>query len=227
VEPFIPLARLEALPYVKPKQGREYWLLDGALRDPELVRARALARMDWAFGAPRRAEPWPGQRAPGALLSAELAPIERWVRQVTGARSLWQAEPEAGATLDHNIVQAVGAAESGPRPHSDSRRLCRFAAVLYLHPRPDPEAGTSFFRLRLPDGRLGGNSVPPPHANLPEALGVRGLPLQAWSTDLSLPNTWNRLLLYRGDLVHSATRYFGSSLEDKRLTAVCFWMARM
>lgn len=217
--------RRPSLPYRHPQQGRDFWIVDGILPDPDAVRARQLARTEWELGLPYRPETWPGMRAPGALLPEELAGLEARVRALTGAQRLWKETDPQGATLNHNVVQVVGASESGPRPHTDSRRLCRFAAVIFLTPGAPPEAGTTFYRLRYPDGSLSGNLCPAPHANLREALGVSKLPLQAWSPELSIPNIYNRLLLYRADLVHSATGYFGTELPGKRMTAVFFWMA--
>jgi hypothetical protein len=76
-----------------------------------------------------------------------------------------------------------------------------------------------------PDGTLGGNLCPPPYANLVEALGVTRLPLEAWREEVRVPNVFNRLLVYRSNLVHSATAYFGTTHREKRLTIVFFWMA--
>jgi hypothetical protein len=56
-------------------------------------------------------------------------------------------------------------------------------------------------------------------------LGVPALPLSAWKEDVVVPNVFNRLLVYRADLVHSASRYFGFAKVEKRLTVVFFWMA--
>jgi hypothetical protein len=164
-------------------------------------------------------------RAAGALLPDELALVEAWVKQVTGARKLWLEATPQGATLNHNYAQLVGIAESGPRPHTDSRALCRYAAVIYLTPDPDADGGTSFYRLRHADGTLGGNLCSPPHANLRQALGVTGLPLTAWQEELRVENRFNRMLLYRANMVHSASAYFGFAHAEKRLTAVFFWMA--
>jgi hypothetical protein len=97
--------------------------------------------------------------------------------------------------------------------------------VIYLTPQPDPHAGTSFYRLRSPDGALGGNLCGPQHADLSQALGVRSLPLTAWLEDVRVENRFNRIVLYRGDLVHSASAYFGFEHSDKRMTATFFWMA--
>ena len=51
-----------ALPYRKPTEGRDYWIVDDALPDPLAVRQRALAREDWSLGYPHRPESWPGMR---------------------------------------------------------------------------------------------------------------------------------------------------------------------
>ncbi len=217
--------RRPTLSYRKPQLGRDYWLRDDILPNAAEVARRCFDKADWELGAPHRPEPWPGMRSAAALTTEELAPVEAWVRQVTGAKRLWQQATPGGSTLNHNYVQLVGGIESGPRPHTDSLKLCRYAAVIYLSPEPLPAAGTSFYRLRYPDGALGGNFCSPPHANLREALGVTSLPPQAWSEDVRVDNRFNRMLLYRANLVHSASGYFGCEHEDKRMTAVFFWMA--
>jgi hypothetical protein len=216
---------LPSLTYRKPQLGRDYWINDNILPDPLVVSQRCYAQSQWELGAPHRNEPWPGMRAAGALLPGELAPVEAWVKQVTGAKKLWTEATPDGATLNHNFAQLVGIAESGPRPHTDSRKLCRYAAVIYLTPDPEPDGGTSFYRLRYPNGALGGNICSPPHANLREALGVKGLPLEAWQEETRVANKFNRMLLYRANMVHSASSYFGFDHDEKRMTAVFFWMA--
>jgi hypothetical protein len=217
--------RRPSLPYRQPQQGRDYWIVDGILPNAQEVVDRSLARTEWERGLPHRPETWPGMRASGALLPDELTAVEARVCALTGARRLWKETDPQGATLNHNVIQMVAASESGPRPHTDSRVLCRFAAVIYLTPGAPVGAGTTFYRLRYPDGTLSGNLCPAPHVSLRDALGVATLPLQAWHPELSVPNVFNRMLLYRADMVHSATAYFGKELKDRRMTAVFFWMA--
>jgi hypothetical protein len=208
-----------------PLEGQDYWVVDGILPDAEAVVGRFRHRTEWELGFPHTRETWPGMRSRHGLEPAELEALEVKVRELTSARRLWSETAPSGAFLNHNVVQVVGANESGPRPHTDSRDLCRYAAVIYLTPNPLGGAGTTFYRLRYPNGKLSGNVCPAPHANLREALGVTALPLQAWHPELSIPNVFNRLLLYRADLVHSATSYFGHDLATKRMTALFFWMA--
>ncbi len=217
--------RLPLLPYRKPTEGRDYWTIDDALPDAEALRARCLARSDWIEGWPHKPESWPGLRSIPALDEAELAHVEALVRKATGAKKLWVETAGDGTTLNHNCVQVVGAGECEPRPHTDSLALCRYAAVLYLTPGAPEDCGTAFYRQRLPGGQRGGNFVSPPHRNLVEALGTRFVSPDAFAEDVRVPNRFNRLLLYRANLIHSATGYCGRTLQDKRMAAVFFWMA--
>lgn len=220
-----PRPPMRELPYEAPQQGRNYWVFDDALADPAALRARCLARRDWILGFPFRQESWPGRRTMPALDAGELDQVEALVRAATGAPRLWVETAPGGATLNHNCAQAVGGSHAHPRPHTDSLQLCRYAGVLYLTPDAPEHAGTGFYRQRLPDGRLGGNQVRPPHRNLVDALGTRFVPPDSFVEDVRVPNRFNRLLVYRANMIHSASAYFGSALADERLTAVFFWMA--
>lgn len=218
-----PAPQVQRLVYREPQLGRDYWVLDDALPDPLAVRERLLAREDWTQGAPYRPESWPGMRAQPALQPEELAPLEAWVCKQTGRKRLFQ--PPAPGQLNHNCVQLVGVHEALAAPHTDSRRLCRYAGVLYLSPEGAEVAGTTFFRVRQPDGSPGGNTLPARYDNLVEALGTRFVPPDLFMPDVSVDLRFNRLLLYRADLIHSATSYFGREKTEKRMTAVFFWQA--
>ena len=213
------------LPYRKPTEGRDYWLIDDALPQAMAVRERALAREDWSLGYPHRPESWPGMRVIPGLEPEELAHVEALVRKATGMKKLWVETAPDGGHLNHNCVQVVGEDECEARPHTDSRKLCKYAAVLYLNPAVPEDCGTSFYRQRLPSGQLGGNTVSGPHANLVEALGARFVPQNSFVEDLRIPHRFNRLLVYQGNLVHSASAYWGHELAEKRMAAVFFWMA--
>lgn len=200
-------------------------MLDDALPDPHAVRERCLAKTDWEYGFPVTGATWPDMRAMPALREDEPAGVEARVREAAGAQTLWVSQAAAGQKLNHNCVQVVGAVEGAVKPHTDSLDLCRYAAVLYLNPQVPYSCGTSFFRQRLDGGRLGGNMVLPPHRNLVDALGNRFVQPNAFARDVCVPHRFNRLLLYKANIIPSASAYWG--LEDaasKRMTAVFFWM---
>jgi hypothetical protein len=215
---------MNQIPYRKPQLGRDYWIKDKALPNAAEVAERCLASTDWVLGHPYANQPWPGKRARNALRPEELSVVEDWVRTQTGASLLWQDTSAPSRLVDHNSAQLVGETESRSMPHTDSKD-CRYAGILYLSPQAPATAGTTFYRLRQPDGALGGNLCPPQHASLREALGVPSLPPTAWKEDVAVPNVFNRLLVYRGDLVHAASGYFGADHRSKRLTIVFFWRA--
>ena len=217
--------RMRPLPYRKPQSGRDYWVVDDVLPNAGEVRQRCLARTDWELGYPDTGEVWPGMRATPALLDEELAALDARVCALTGASRVWVEQSEAGTRLNHNCVQVVGSVEGSVKPHTDSSHLCRYAAVLYLNPDVPDHCGTSFFRQRLPGGQLGGNIVLPPHRNLAEALGNRFVRPDAFVEDVRVAHHYNRLLVYKANLIHSASAYWGLETATKRMTAVFFWMA--
>lgn len=217
--------QMRPLPYRKPMQGRDYWVVDDVLANAHEVRARCLARTDWELGYPYTGEVWPGMRAARALLDDELAALDATVCRLTGAAKVWVEQTETGMRLSHNCVQVVGSVEGAVKPHTDSANLCRYAGVLYLNPVVPDHCGTSFYRQRMPGGRLGGNIVLPPHRNLVEALGNRFVQPDAFIEDVRIAHRFNRLLLYKANLIHSASAYWGLDMAAKRMTAVFFWMA--
>lgn len=217
---------MRPLPYRKPTEGRDYWVVDEVLPNPDEVRQRCLAKTDWEYGYPATGEVWPGMRANDALLPAELEALEARVRQLTGAKRLWVGQTEDGLRLNHNAVQVVGSLEGAVKPHTDSLNLCRYAAVIYLNSDVPERCGTSFFRQRMPNGQLAGNMVMPPHRNLVDALGNRFVAPTAFVEDVRVPHRYNRLLVYRSNIIHSASSYWGmDGVESKRMTALFFWMA--
>ncbi len=213
------------LSYRKPTLGRDYWIIDNALPNAHEVRERTLLRTDWIEGYPHKPESWPGLRVVPGLLPNELAAIEQQVKAATAVSKLWVVSAPDGAQLNHNCVQVVGEHECEPRPHTDSLRLCKYAAVLYLNPDVPNDCGTAFYRQRMAGGALGGNFVSPPHSNLVEALGTRFVPADAFVEDICIEHRFNRLLLYKSNIIHSATSYWGHTLAEKRMAAVFFWMA--
>jgi len=218
--------RVERLLYREPQLGKDYWVLDDVLSDPLGVRQRLLETPQWTLGAPHRPESWPGMRTQPALTPDELAPIERWFLKQSGRKRILPPVATAGGQFNHNCAQLVSADEGRILPHTDARSLCTHAAVLFLSPDAPRYAGTSFYRMRMPDGSLGGNVIPSKFNNLVETLGTRFVPPDLFVEELAVEPAFNRLVVFKADRIHSASGYFGQTLAQRRMTAVFFWMTR-
>jgi hypothetical protein len=214
------------LPYEKPELGVNHWIADNFF-DHKLavtIANRCFNKEKWKLGAPYTKELWPGMRSSKALKKQELLLVENWIKSKIGKNKLWVAHSD-NVVVDTNTAILVGGDEGAARPHVDNRQLCRYGAVLYLNLSPKENSGTSFYRLKYSNGAAGGNLVQPPYDNLVDALKTSSLPANAWYEDLSIENKFNRLILFKGNIVHSASGYFGKEKRDKRLAITFFWMA--
>ncbi len=215
----------QQLPYEKPEKDVNYWIHDDFFTDKEanIIANRCFNLKKWKLGKPYTNELWPGMRAKNALKKSELDKIESWVKSIIKKDKVWVVN-DASVVVDSNTALLVGGKEGEARPHTDNRKLCRYAAVLYLNRHPDPSAGTSFYRLKYKNGELGGNLVRHPYVNLVDALKTQSMPLDAWEEDVKIENQFNRLILFKGNMVHSASKYFGEEKRTKRLAITFFWM---
>ena len=215
-----------SLTYEKPEIGVNYWIEDDFFTQEEAIvlANRCFNKSKWKLGKPYTSELWPGMRSHNALNKKELLKVEDWVISKINKDALWVAK-STSVVVDSNAAILVGAEEGAARPHVDNRSLCTYAAVLYLSQKPDISAGTSFYRLKYNNGAPGGNIVEAPYLNLVDALNVQSLPLSAWYLDTVLENHFNRIVLFKGNMVHSASAYFGKEKREKRLAVTFFWMA--
>ena len=101
-------AASRVLPYRKPTEGRDYWVIDDLLPDAGAIRARCLAKPDWSLGFPHTAETWPGRRAIPALEPGDLAEVDARVMHATGSRKLWvEAAPDGKTLLPNGLGMGV------------------------------------------------------------------------------------------------------------------------
>ncbi|MFT5164319.1 MAG: hypothetical protein ACI9FJ_002920 [Alteromonadaceae bacterium] len=139
------------LPYEKPEPGVNLWIKDDFFPQEKAkkISNRCFIHKKWTLGKPYTNQLWPGMRSRKALSVAELKQVEDYVKSVIGKDKIWTLGGNDDVTVDSNSVHLVGEKEGKPRPHSDNRNLCRYAAVLYLSPNPDPAAGSRHFILSL------------------------------------------------------------------------------
>lgn len=213
------------LAYEKPELNVNYWIVDDFFSEKEAVKIanRCYNKKKWKLGKPYTEELWPGMRSKNALTRKELMLVELWVKNMIGSDNIWVAESN-DVVVDTNTAILVGSKEGAARPHTDSRQLCRYGGVLYLSKKAAPHSGTSFYRLKYKNGAAGGNLVTRPNQNLVDALKTNFLPSSSWYEEFSIENKFNRLILFKGNMVHSASSYFGKDKRDKRLAITFFWM---
>jgi uncharacterized protein DUF6445 len=112
--------------------------------------------------------------------------------------------------------------------HSDFQS---HAAAIYLTPNAPPETGTSFYRSKAyPFDRA-------PTEEMAAKLGKTAAEVEqgmyygklfdftAWDLVDTIGNVYNRLTLWNGRKVHSASNYFGHTKETGRLFQIFFFDA--
>ena len=186
-------------------------IIDDFYDDPQEVRARALA-CDYA---PVEGQiTFPGRNSKQKLLLDKLDMI---VSHLTGEALSGPRNPVSS----HGRFRITLAGETSRYlVHIDPTRLV-WAGVVYLNLPEQCRGGTLFFRHK----ELGSDRAPLTPAEL-EAHGLDkvgtllardGNDAGKWEHTMTLPMRFNRLVLYRPWLWHSAGESFGSSLEDGRL----------
>ncbi len=103
--------------------------------------------------------------------------------------------------------------------HSDAQA---WAGALYLVPGAPPEAGTSFHR----SWETGARACPTDPELLRRTYDGKLLDPTKWELIDRVGNVYNRLVLWRGNMIHSASCYFGTgAAEDSRLIMLLFFDA--
>lgn len=100
--------------------------------------------------------------------------------------------------------------------HSDGQT---HAGIVYLTPDAPLMAGTSFWKSKA-------NGARRPPATEEECIVTYGgklLDSTAWDLVDTVGNVYNRLVLWDGKLIHSASAYFGTDIQNGRLFQIFFF----
>lgn len=95
-----------------------------------------------------------------------------------------------------------------------------YAAIVYLTPGAPFSSGTSFWQSKHSRARMIG-----PNSNVDMTFG-RGAYLKDpnhWDLVDQVGNVFNRLILFNGKYIHSASEYFGEDVHDSRLFQIFFF----
>lgn len=135
----------------------------------------------------------------------------------------WHDDPEDTEFANGVFFSAFSHGERSEHPtvHADEPPDW-ITLLVYLNPRAPLNAGTSFWRHRetgltswpnAADARRLGRPVNRLRDQLERDAGDRRL----WTKTDSASNVYNRAVAYPGGMLHSASRHFGSNLENGRL----------
>lgn len=193
-------------------------VVDNFLANPDEVRAHALKQVFVA-----KPDYFRGKRTEQSFLNEDLrrsfamllgSPIPEWTK------------------YDTNGVFQICTAGEQLVYHSDHQQ---WAGTIYLTPNAPPSAGMTLYRSRRTLGRTvresmeihspGSYAMDVALAKQMEAEMYSGklLDRTAWEPVDVIGNVYNRLVLWNGQMVHAASDYFGSTLEDCRLFQMFFF----
>ena len=188
-------------------------VIDDFYADPASVRGRALA-CDYA--AKKDVLTYPGRNAVEAFLPEGL---DRMASIIVGEKLTGFAQ---GQSHHGKFRVTLEGEESRYQVHVDPSSLW-WVGVVYLTLPQHCEGGTAFYRHKA----LGYDSTPPQEvleaAGYPDVktlLAQDGPDLEKWEHLMTVPMRFNRLILYRPWMWHSAAPGFGDSPETGRLIQV-------
>ncbi len=92
-----------------------------------------------------------------------------------------------------------------------------WSCLVYLHPYPAKNSGTSFYKHKK-TGSMEWNDVV-----LGDTIEEDGNNWDKWIKTDTVANRYNRALLFRGKMWHAADDYFGNDFENGRLFQTFFF----
>jgi Family of unknown function (DUF6445) len=192
-------------------------VVDDVYDDPEQIR-QAAHRLPYPL--PAAGANYAGRNSADKLLLADTDKMLSWVA----------GEPLAGASdRAHGALRLTLAGDVG--------RYCvhvdvgvDWSGVLYLTRPEHCSGGTTFFRHRPTDtdhapvaaADLARCNASTPKEALDQILGQDSNDVTQWEQLVTVPMRFNRLVLFRPLLWHSAGDGFGTSIEDGRLVQLFF-----
>ncbi len=189
--------------------------------DDFLPEAQRLREAALRLTYPDQEGAFPGRNS---LERLEIDGLPEYISQLTGERLKPMSPPGSYAKFRITLAADVGRG----RVHVDPGY---WSGILYLSRPEDCRGGTDFFRHRRT-----GTDRRPMTAEEVEALGYAsfeeahadiierdGMDESAWETTMTVPMRFNRLVLLRPWLWHTAGRGFGDGLDNGRLVYLMFF----
>lgn len=191
-------------------------VVDDFYPDPHEVRKAAL-QADYP-------EPQAGKRYPGrnSARKFQVHGMDRIISQIVGEPVEGVRHPDAS----HSRFRITLAGEEGRYlAHVDPTPPQVVVGIVYLTLPEHCRGGTAFFRHRELDSDI----APQSYEELRTACGVDSLPAllerdgrdpEKWTHLMTVPMRFNRAVIYRPWMWHSAGESFGDSIENGRLVQI-------
>ena len=195
-----------------------YLVVDDFLPNPDELRRRALA-LDY----PDQRGQFPGRNS---LQRLELPGLTEASSSLVGEPLIPASRPQSHAKCRLTLSRDEGIG----RVHID---VSYWSGILYLSKPEDCRGGTDFFRHRATNSdrfpvtneelaATGFASFEDAHKGIIEGEGTKA---EAWEHVTRIPMRYNRLLLLRPWLWHTAGPGFGDRPENGRLVYLMFFLA--
>jgi hypothetical protein len=178
-----------------------YFVIDNFLEKPNSAREGALKQ---TF---RVSTSYKGFRSDSSRFSEE---IDNKLKSIIGSDLEYVG---ASFMYHYSLAGTPEVYHADPKPP-----LGDWGGVLYLTPNAPLESGTSLFRHK----KTGMNSGDPSRFSTQPQPYCYLDPTEWYETDF-VGNIYNRLILFRGDRIHSMRKPFGYSPETARLTQLFFF----
>ena len=200
----------------------DFMIIDNFLPFPDQVREWAL-RQEYKDAKQFKKKygqhtEWPGLRSEGILdLDANYANII-----FNRIANIIQTNAPMNDLSMKSYFQITRENDGFSWVHQDNN--VKYAAILYLNPGAPPSKGTTFYRCndvnrwtKFMDDQEGYQTMK--RINEGEDVDLYN---ELFTPIDSVGNVFNRLALYRGDIYHKSSGYFGDDIQNGRLTQVFF-----
>ena len=176
-------------------------VIDGFYNEPERIRNEALS-MDFNITGN-----YPGNRT----VPLPEGDVREFLERIIGTKI---------DEMSWNIGEYTGTYQFVPEGsntwvHAD--RHTDWSCIVYLHPNPKENSGTSFYKHKET------GSVEWDDVFAGEVVENDGDDWDKWIRTDTVSNRFNRAVLFRGKMWHAADEYFGTTKEDARLFQTFFF----
>lgn len=203
---------------------------DGFFRNPDEWRELALIANEWSSDTKGM---WPGIRTktlemlyPNKVLELKCALediLPSYVVNQTGGLSYLDAR-----------FQSISGDWGTGWIHEDRIEQIDFAGVIYLDPNPQEDSGTSIYEflgettdvIYAKEYTEHKSNVYSDTSRHSELQYIKDMRAPYFKRTAKIENVYNRCTLYDAKYWHAADKYYGTTLEDSRLTLVFFGQFR-